>query len=1199
MYFKTLELFGFKSFAHRTVIQFEPGVTAVVGPNGCGKSNISDAIRWVLGEQSAKSLRGASMEDVIFNGSATKEPVNFAEVSLTLSNESRLLPVDYDEVTISRRLYRSGESEYLINKNAVRLRDISEMLMGTGIGTESYSIIEQGQMDRILAAKPDERREIFEEAAGITKFKSKKREALRKLEQTDQNLLRVNDIIQEVKRQIGSIERQAKKAESYKTEFEKMKTLELGVASREFLTFESRRLSKEEELDELRRKEEEYLSLQETAEERCRAARERAVSFDEDLKRADSEETQASADVRRDQDRVLLNRERLGELAERRGNLERQIETAARRMEEFRREHDRLTADFDAVSREEAEGRVFLAGVETDFAAIDSFIRGSLAEEETAKFRLAQLADRKIGLQNDLAKTSAEIASLGARLRRLRQDEDTVAQEEAALSRALESHSSAAAEAEAALARVTADKASKEAALAAALARSRAVAEELNDLSAEESAQSSRLDLLTGLRDRHEGFLGGVKALLEEKAAAGGGAAGMVGLLADLVKAETGYELAVEAALESYLQAVVFRSDEDVLRAADFLRPSGKGRALLVSLAFGADAAAPVPAGAFGGAEPVLAHLDVDPSVRGLLNKLLGSVYVAADPRRAFELSRSNPAAVFVTREGERFEGQTVMGGSLSAQADLSLVGREQRVRETAEALAAKETELQAARAEEAGLTEAVRALADHALAAQAAASELRGKERHTDENRRKLVSELETLRTEVAELTGRERTLLAAEETLNRDFYSLAEEDKRLGEAVLGLRTSVREKADEKEALLVRLTETRSRQSHCTARREKIEKDKAWALEALANEEAQGALHAREAEEAGLRKGSLERENADLEARIADLSRRRDELLLRADGIRRDRDAVTAELAALERERDEAATASREARDRAHQFELEQAQLRFEIDRLKERIFNAYQVDLLVQREAAAAEEALSAPADLDTEGAKAQIQALREKLARMGPVNLVAIEEFEELKSRYDFLNQQQTDLVQAKEDLQKAIQKINRTTRELFVETFEKVQKSFSEYYKLLFGGGSAEIFLLDENDVLESGIEIVARPPGKKLQSISLLSGGEKSLTAVALVFSLFKVKPSPFCVLDEIDAPLDESNVERFCNVLREFIAGSQFILITHNKRTMNLADALYGVTMEQTGISKIVSVKLSERAERRVPGKGEAAALVE
>lgn len=1200
MRFKSLEVYGFKSFANKTVVHFEPGVTAIVGPNGCGKSNISDSIRWVLGEQSAKSLRGSSMEDVIFNGSSAKEAVNFAEVSLTLSNEAKLLPIDYEEVTLTRRLHRSGESEYLINKNPVRLKDIHELLMGTGIGTESYAIIEQGKMDVILNSKPDERRAIFEEAAGITKFKAKKKEALRKLEQTDANLLRVNDIIQEVKRQIGSIERQAKKAESYKAEFERMKKLELSVASKEFLTFESRRQSKESELADLKEKEQDCRLSLEAVEDACHAAREALAAVDDSLRASDAEAASAAADIRQNQDRVLLNRERIGELAERRENLSRQIETARRRVEEFRREHDNLQLEFDLTLKEEAEGQAFLASVETAFNQIENFITASLGEEEAAKAKLSELAEKKTQIQNDLARLNAELASLAARLRRLRDEEETVGGE---FHRAEEAAAAAArvlSDEESRLASQSAQIEKKESRVAEVGASNAGTEEALGALSVEESALRSKLEFLEDLRQRHEGFLGGVKALLDERSS-NAHLGGMVGLLADALKVEKGFELAVEAALESYLQAVLFRSSDDVLLAADFLRPLGKGRALLLSVDFSGGAA-----GTDGiAADSILNHVGTDgeAAVGDVLKKLVGNVYVVDDPRRAYELSRAHREAVFVTRSGERFEGELVMGGSLSSQADVALIGRDSRIRDAAEELERlkasiieKTAALAAGRAEEETLKSAIESLKEDILSSQVSISDRRAKLSHVEETKNRLAGELDEIRREAAQLGAEEKSLIDGEKSLNQDFFLLAEEDKRLGEAVLGFRASVREKAAEKEALLVKLAETRSKQSHCTAKREKIEKDKGWILQSISGEESQAALYEKESEDAGNKKAALESENASLETALAELSQKRDEILRQVEGIRLERESTAARLAESEKTREEKEAFLKTALERVHAFELENAQLRFEIDRLKERIYNAYQIDLAVQEGIAetnaGAGEAASGP--VDVEAVKAEIQQIREKLNRMGPVNLVAIEEFDEMRQRYEFLTQQEKDLIQAKDDLHKAIQKINRTTRELFIDTFQKVQKHFTEYYRLLFGGGSAELVLLDQDDVLESGIEIVARPPGKKLQNISLLSGGEKALTAVSLLFSLFKVKPSPFCILDEIDAPLDETNVDRFCGVLKDFIGGSQFILITHNKRTMNLADAMYGVTMAETGISKIVSVKFSDRAKTHANGNGAA-----
>jgi chromosome segregation protein len=986
LYFKKLELIGFKSFSDRTAIEFQPGVTAIVGPNGCGKSNISDAIRWSLGEQSAKSLRGSSMEDVIFNGSNLKEPLNLAEVSLTLSNESKILPIDYEEVTITRRLYRSGDSEYLINKNVVRLKDIHEMLMGTGIGTECYSIIEQGKMDVILNSKPEERREIFEEAAGITKFKAKKKEALRKLEQTEQNLTRINDIIAEVRRQIGSVERQAKKAEVYRREFEKLKQLELSVAAREFLIFEDRKKSREENLRALKDEEARCLELTRSFERTYEDKRAALEALDNSLRELQSEELAAASRIRANQDRSLLNRERIGELAARRENLLRQAEAARGRLSEFDSEMRRLDEDFAASQKEESEGRAFLETAEAEFAAVDGAIREAQREEHAVRSELFDRASRRAHLQSEIAKLRAEGASLASGLRKLSREEES---------------------------------------------------------------------LVSEVREFEE-------SLAPSLFGDGGGQSALARFQAGL------------AELKSRIWAI------------------------------------------FGGL---------------------------------------------------RQKGLEAPGAD-----------------------------------EDAALDREIRSFHEEAVKIHGQVVEEQSRRSHMEASKRKVEEKLSLISTETQELLNEQNALAAREKEIEDSIALWDAEEKALNQRLTDSRGRAEARQGEKETALVRLAETRSRQSHFTARRQKTEKDRNWLLESRGGQEASIAASEKEAADCIARQAALEAENTDLERESGGFSARRDELLGSIEGVRRERAGVVAELSELEKERQERHRFLDEARQKLHAYDLESTEIKYEIDRLKERIFNAYQVDLVAEGLAAwtegAAPEGQGEAQAYDLEESKREIQAQKDKLNKMGPVNLVAIEEHDEMKERFEFLTKQHADLVQAKDDLHKAIQKINRTTRELFTDTFAKIQKHFTDYYRQLFGGGSAELVLLDESDVLESGIEIVARPPGKKLQTISLLSGGEKALTAIALLFSLFKVKPSPFCVLDEIDAPLDESNVDRFCRVLKDFIAESQFILITHNKRTMNLADAMYGVTMAETGVSKVVSVRFSEKAAQNGNSKEKSEVLV-
>ena len=960
MYFKQLELIGFKSFAEKTVIRFESGVTAIVGPNGCGKSNISDAIRWVLGEQSAKSLRGSEMLDVIFNGSSVKEPLNLAEVSLILSNEDKILPIEYEEVTITRRLYRSGDSEYLINKNPVRLKDIHGLLMGTGIGTDNYSVIEQGQMDLILNSRPEDRRAIFEEAAGITKYKSHKKEALRKLEQTEQNLLRIRDIIQEVKRQIGIIERQAKKAENYKIEFEKLKHLELAVASREFLTLEEGREEKEKNLSMLKEDEIRCTAETEALEIRLGAQRSALSALEESMRDFISKEMNLNSQICQNQDRILMNRERLGELLERKENLIAQIGQAEKRIEELKAESERLGREWEGAKAEEAQGQGFSAGVEEEFRELDGVFQSLQARLGTLRERYSEMDLEKSRRADEQSKAEAERAGIGARMKRFRQEEEACR--------------------------------------------------------------------------------------------------------AEILELEKGFDLFSQRSPDA------------------------------------------------GGDAPAK---KLETKLKAFKEKILSF----------FHDWLKNP------------------GQAPGAE-------------------------------EEARLDAELKNFSEEIFKIQGAAVGDESSRRHSEQSRRKIeqklaqiAEELRFLETQDAECVEKKKAFESSLQLFLAEETSLKAEEKEV-------QSSLQAKLAEREAHLVRVTEVRTRQAHFAARRETVEKDRRWVEESLKSEEELLRSFRRELEDSAARKQVLEAESARHGQTSEEFSKERDELLRQTEGARREREEAQGILKGLVSEAQEKNEFLKSARERVHALEMQSAEDRFEMDKLKERIFNAYQVDLTRHETAAGGGE-------IALDEAKEQIRAQREKLNKMGPVSLVAIEEHEEMKGRFEFLTQQEQDLSTAKEDLHKAILKINRTTRELFAETFAKIQEHFSEYFKSLFDGGHAELILLDEQDVLESGIDIVVRPPGKKLQNMSLLSGGEKALTAIALLFALFKVKPSPFCVLDEIDAPLDEANIDRFLRVLKEFVAHSQFILVTHNKRTMNLADVLYGITMAESSVSKVVSVRFS------------------
>ncbi len=1183
MYFKRLELIGFKSFGEKTILDFEPGVTAVVGPNGCGKSNVSDAIRWVLGEQSPKSMRGLSMDDVIFNGTSTKEPVNFAEVSLTLSNQSKILPIEYEEVTISRRLYRSGESEYLINKNIIRLKDVQDLLMGTGLGVSNYSVIEQGKIDTFISGKPEMRRELFDEVAGITKYKAKKKEALRKLELTELNLQRVNDIVIEVKRQIGSIERQARKAETYKIDFEKLKRYDLNAGRGALLELGGRKSALAARIEEFQRaRQSSEDTLQKTNAE-LRESRNRLAEIETAFSEIRTRQALLESGIRSGEEKTALHEERIAENAQKAGSLAENLETVRARLVEFDGERTQFFAKYEAILKESEVGESGLAAVQAKYHEVETLIRNAISEIAEIKRLLVDFASRRSQTQNEFTKTESLLQNLKSRRHRLDVEKEKVGREWEAIRGEYETVSGEAGRlVQEVRAKIT-ERELLEQELGEIQHNLKTVREKSSEISHECSSLESRLQVLTEMTERHEGFSQGVRFLLEEARKNELVGRGVVGTLADLVEVERGYELALEIALAAHAQSLVCVTDQDVLMAARILKDQARGYATFVCLEdFSQDAPRKPGVGGFLEARPLADFVRASPRISRLFENLVSGVFVVPSFEKAVAMRRAHPEAVFVTTDGELCKSGAIIGGSLSNSEESLLFGREARLKELKgrlvelnlekERFRQKETECVA---RESSLTDSIKIYGIELPRLQVQLADISSRQEHLGREKTKLDEEMELVLSELEE-TVTEIEEAGAKEIQLKSTLEILEIEEKTKEALLKADQSlVEERAGDKETLLVEITRMKSAQETLYDRRDNAQRDVERVdgmLAELRTSEAEMTQERRVLEE---RTASLRAEIRRLGDEIAEAAAERERLLVENRGIVTQRETALAGVQQYESRKAKEEEFVIEAQNRHHELQLELSGVEHDADRIRERLSATYQVDVSALEGA----EPLQ-PDDQDLFNAE-EIDRIREKIAKMGPVNLVAIEEHEELKKRYDFLTQQQNDLTSAKEDIHKAIIKINRQTREMFADAFTKIQSAFVEYYKLLFGGGTAELVLLDQNDLLESGIEIVARPPGKKLQSITLLSGGEKAMTAIALLFAVLKVKPSPFVILDEVDAPLDELNVQRFATVLHEFVKGSQFIIITHNKRTMSLADVMYGVTMEQSGLSRVVSVRFS------------------
>ena len=1190
MYFKSIEIFGFKSFADKTRLDFEPGITAIVGPNGCGKSNIADSIKWVLGEQSAKVLRGGKMEDVIFNGTDGKEPVSFAEVSLTLSNQDRMLPIEYDEVTVTRRLYRSGESEYLLNKTPVRLKDINELFMGTGIGTSAYSLIEQGKIDQVLSSRPEDRREVFEEASGITKYKSKKREALRKLEETEQNLVRINDIILEVKRQINSIERQAKKAERYKDRYEELKAIELKLSRIDLEILKSKSTNSEVDINELKQKESELSSeLNKISSNISLLNRDKSKVETQrvDLK---SRVIELNSETSKAKDKISLDNERVEELTKRRTDLETEINKATDILMSQEKEIFGLREKVSILEKEDSERLSIVTTKEKRFEEVSNFIKTNETTLSTSKANILDNASRQAKLRNQVAKISTTISSHDARLKRLESEKSTIAEEKNNLEAKLNEVLGEIGVIEKDAVNLKSEREGISSSMTGIRGRIDLLAEELKNIQTDLASSRSKLEFLEEARLKYEGFSGGVKAILGSKSRI----EGVRDCLANLLTVKKGYESAIETAMDEYLQSIVVDSIESIDKAIAYLKENSCGKASFIYPGYFNSNAQVSGQGIDINDSRVLGKavdfVDTGDSYKNILKHVLNNVFIVKDLKDAkalLENTRSPVWCKFITLSGEVVENGFITGGS-SAKEELGLVNRDARIREIRQAINELETRLKTLEdekigkeKEEAELKSRLESLTSVINEKDIMLANVSSRKVNIEENIKGVGDEISLVNLEIDEVNSEITALKKEEESSANTLSQLDNEIKFNEERIHNSERFIVESAKEKEQLLIAISSARTELGSLESKKEGLTSTLNILESSLADARNNVGSRKTEIDNSIKKVEELNVEMQELEKSVTALSSESSEKNKELAEVENAYSDITARANSYETRFKEIETQVNDIKSRVHSVDLQKAEVNYSIENLTQRVRDVYKTELF---EFQLAEDWQV----VDKEALKSSVEAMRSQLDSMGAVNLVAIEENKELQDRFVFLTNQRDDLLKAKDSLMEAISKINKTTKDLFIQTFNSIQVEFRNFFKMLFGGGDGELILLDEGDVLECGIEIVARPPGKRLQNISLLSGGEKALTAVALIFAIFKVKPSPFCVLDEIDAPLDESNVDRFSRSLDMFTNTSQFIVITHNKKTIDKADVMYGITMQQSGVSKVVSVKFSDAKKQEV-----------
>lgn len=1182
MYLKSIEIHGFKSFANKIVFKFHNGITGIVGPNGSGKSNVADAVRWVLGEQRIKQLRGASMQDVIFSGTELRKPLGYAYVAITLDNSDHQLATSFDEVTVARRIYRSGESEYLLNGAPCRLKDVNELFYDTGIGKEGYSIIGQGQIDKILSGKPEERRELFDEAAGIVKFKKRKVAAQKKLEDEKQNLVRVNDILSELEKQIGPLEKQSEAAKVYLKKREELKTLDVNV----FL-LENNRLR--EQLEEAQKK---Y-----------------------DIASGDLERTTVQYEkIKEEYEQIEGQIELLGEEIEKertsltdtgllRGKLEGEINVLKEQIKSAKSNEEHFLTRKEAVQKEMDVKLLDKEGILADKKVIDEQVAEIEASRNEAREKLLQVQKRIEELNNDIESGKNTIidalnsratiksklgrydtmteqinirkAELTSRLLRIKSDE---AQQEAVMVKLQQEFEKLNDE----IRGLNEQQESSEEQLALLREELAGKDKKLRDTQVSYHQEKSRLEALTNLTERYEGYGGSVKKVMERKDRE----KGIIGVVADIIKADKKHETAIETALGGNIQNIVTDDEETAKRMISFLKETKSGRATflpLTSISNPQEFKTPEvleEKGVIGMADELV---KTDAKYRNVAKAMLGRIVVVDNVDNAVKIARKFDYGIrMVTLEGELLiPGGAISGGAFKNNSNL--LGRRREIAELEENVKKYLKEIDV----------------------------ILGEIEKTKENRNKLRLSIEEIKGElqrkfIEQNTARLNVIKAQErkDEASEGSVELKNEEREIEKQIQDIKFSKQEiqKELEDSELLEQQIEQQIRKFQAELeekRREESDQSAhvaGWDVEVekmlqqqdfhqqnvdrISNEIGRYADELKEIEEGIAKSGqdTVQKEQdieqiiqtieasvttqSDTEKKLKEDIEKKDQLALKQKNFFADREALSQQMNGLDKE--------------VYRLNSQKEKFQEMLENQINYMWDEYEITL---------SDAVSLRNEemTDLSAMKKEISSLKEQIKKLGDVNVNAIEDYRNLMERYQFLKTQHDDLVEAEKTLEGIIVELDAAMRKQFQEKFSEIGKEFDKVFKELFGGGKGTLELMEDEDILEAGIRIIAQPPGKKLQNMMQLSGGEKALTAIALLFAIQNLKPSPFCLLDEIEAALDENNVTRFAKYLHKLTRNTQFIVITHRRGTMEKADRLYGITMQEKGVSTLVSVNLIDK----------------
>ena len=1195
---KELELSGFKSFVDRVKLNFKPGITALVGPNGCGKSNVIDAMRWIMGEHNARHLRGNKMEDLIFNGSETRKSTGMAEVSLILSNNGNgngkskgngngngngnghgSSLGSASEIMVTRRLFRSGDSEYLINKIPCRLKDIVEIFLDSGVGTRSYSIMEQGKVDYILSLKPDERRILVEEAAGISKYRSRKKEALSKMQSTRNNLFRLKDVLNELQIQMKGLDLQVKRLKRYRNIKEEIKEIDLQLASTRLCSMRSD---------------------QET--------------FQKELTRCRDEEIRISTEKNTSESLVEKSRLELTELQRKLAQLQQdsyQIKNDIQNQENSRQYNERdLCNTFDLIKRNDQN----LAEIESDLKKIDAEIVDKKSEFEQIEAGIQSLQQSFQSSSETLQVSRNSLNDIHEQLEQEKKNITSVAYEKTEVKNAILLNKRLQEEIRIKLQKLRDEKQTCETSLAE-LEKNKLLLEKqldelivqredkekqieslrqkiedlsrdlhernqcVNEMKDRIASVSARLDSLRELQTGMEGFSEGVRMVMNPTEQDDPGLNGIVGLFADIIETSSEHELAVEAALDRKLQSVIVQTPEDGLKVIDYLKNQKNGRITFIPMTLKAENTQDLSSRE---GLPLLSVITTKPEFQPLAEVLLADVLLVENIDQGLKIwERSQKNFTIATRDGEIIDPRGIVTGGSIIGAGSGILKRNREIREFSEQLQILEEQFLVLKAErektEQNLQQARQAYEKLSAEKQELDIQLVQEKTKEEQAEKDLLQEKEKYRLLTFEESESSDTLkthqnelelqLSKESVLNR-----TEEEKqillgRLVENEAGMKEGLAESESQNTELRIDLAQIQQKRENVVNNSNILAERKSSSLSKISFLKNDGVGYREKTE---ILAQKIEGSKVTLQ-QLLENGRLLDEKIAAEQ-----KSVLTLEEAVQTHERNlkELRTGWEEIEPRVHDTELKLSNISIHLEHLDKEILDKYGLSF----------DELPPPPESDSfneDESAERLEKLKKRLENIGEVNLGAASEYEELDKRLQFLTSQEEDLLSSIESLQKVITKINRITKQKFLETFNDINGHFKKLFPLLFNGGKAYMQLTDENDLLETGIDIFSQPPGKKLQSLDLLSGGERALTVIALMFGIFLTKPSPFCLMDEIDAPLDDSNIGRFIDHLHDMAERSQFIIVTHNKLSMQAADSLYGVTMEERGVSKIVSVELN------------------